>query len=293
MSFASLLGAWSADPGTLAVLVAVLWLDGWRRVGPQDLLVVRSGLGRWVEREPWAKVGSFALVAWWPPIVVPMLIPATRSADPREKHPGWSADFFVAMARGRRRLRRVRLVSATLRALGVMLVLWIALAIPMATWRFGIHGLVRAIVQAFVMSVVMASGVALALRWLGTTRRASIRAALPFLFPFTAPRACEAVMATALRDLHPLAQVASLFGEDRFLLWIRPWAYDAVHDREARGSSSMVALVSALPRDVLTRALQTAPMEHTGRYCPRCARSYREEVTGCYDCGDLALAQRT
>ncbi|HEU5186649.1 MAG TPA: hypothetical protein VFU01_18900, partial [Gemmatimonadaceae bacterium] len=189
------------------------------------------------------------------------------------------------------RLRRVRLVSATLRVLGVMLVLWIALAIPMATWRFGIHGLVRAIVQAFVMSAVMASGAALALRWLGMARGASIRAAIPFLFPFTAPRACEVVIATALRGLDSLAQVAALFGEDRFLLWIRPWAYDALHDREAP-SSSINALVAALPRAVLARALQKAPVETEGRHCPRCARSYREEMTRCHDCGDLALARK-
>ena len=287
-----MLGAWSADPGTVAVFVAVLWLDGWRRVGPGDLLVVRSGLGQWVEREPWAKVGSFALVAWWPPIVVPMLIPAARSADPGEKVPRWSADFFVAMARGRRRLRRVRIITAALRILGAMLILWIAFAIPMATARFGVHGLVRAIVQAFVMSAVIALGAALGLRWLGTTRGASIRAAIPFLFPFTAPRACEVVIATALRDLDSLAQVAAILGEDRFLLWIRPWAYDALHDRETRGSSSIDALVSALPRAVLARALQRAPVENAGCYCPRCARSYREETARCHDCGDLALARK-
>lgn len=289
-----MLGAWSADPGTVAVLVAVLWLDGWRRIGPRDLLVVRSGLGPWVEREPWAKVGSFALVAWWPPVVVPMLIPATRSADPGEKGPGWSADFFVSMARGRRRLRRVRILTAALRILGVMLILWIAFAIPMATARFGVHGLVRAIVQAFVMSAVIALGAALGLRWLGIARGSAIRAATPLLFPFTAPRACELVIAAALRDLTADARVAALLGEKRFLRWIRPSAYDALHGglRPEDEASAVGELVRTLPRTLIERAVQSPAGSEEGRYCPRCARSYRGDAPGCYDCGGLALEGR-
>lgn len=290
-----MLGAWSADPGTVAVLVAVLWLDGWRRVGPRDVLLVKAGLGRWVEREPWAKVGSFALVAWWPPIVVPMVIPATRSADPGEKRPGWSADFFVAMARGRRRLRRVRIVTAALRLLGLLLLLWIALAIPMATARFGVHGLVRAIAQAFVMSAVMALGAALGLRWLGIARGSAMRAAVPLLFPFTAPRACEVVIGAALRDLTADAQLAVLLGERRFLRWIRPSAYDALHDgpRSEGDASPVGELVRALPRTLIERAVEGPPGDEQGRYCPRCARSYRGDTAGCYDCGGLALVRTT
>ena len=293
MSFSSILEAWSADPGTVAVLVGVLWLDGWRRAGRSDLVLVRPGLGLWTERAPWARVGPFALVGWWPPIVMPLLVSATQSAGHGDARPPWSADFFVATSRGRRRLRRVRLIVGTLRTLGVLLLAWIALAIPLATGRFGVHGLVRAIVQAFVMAGVMALGTALGLRWLGMTRRASLLATLPLLFPFTAPRACELVVDAAVRDLDPLARIAALLGDTRFLLWIRPWAYDELHGRrDPRGAESeaIAALVHTLPRVVLERAVRSPPSEESaGRYCPRCARSYRDDITSCHDCDALAL----
>lgn len=289
MSLTSILGAWSADPGTVAVLALVLWLDGWRRIGGSDLVLVRSGVGPWTEREPWARLGPYALVGWWPPIVMPMLV-ATKSADPGSSRLPWSADFRIALARGRRRLRRVRLITGPLRALGVLLLLWIALAIPLATGRFGVHGLVRSVVQAFVMSLVMAFGAALALRWLGMTRRDSIRATLPLLSPFTAPRACEVVVAAALRDLDPLVRVAALFGEARFLHWIRPRAYDQLHGRGVE-SDALAALVPTLPVAVLEQAVETPPAERARRYCPRCARTYREEISTCHDCDALALVR--
>ncbi len=288
-----MLGAWSADPGTVAVLVLVLWLDGWRRTSPADLLLVRPGFGAWAAREPWARLGPFALAGWWPPVVIPMLVPSKPPADQGGASAPWSADFFIAVARGRRRLRRVGLIAGVLRALGVFLLFWIALAIPLATGRFGVYGLVRAVVQAFAISVAMALLAMLGLRWLGMTRGASIRAGLPLLSPFTAPRACEIVLAAAVRGLAPLAQVAALFGEAPFLQWIRPVAYDALHGRrgEAPGErDSVAALVAGLPRPVLERAL-TAPRsdERGARYCPRCARTYREDIATCHECDALEL----
>jgi hypothetical protein len=54
---------------------------------------------------------------------------------------------------------------------------------------------------------------ALGLRWLGMKRWDAIRTSLPLLSPFTAPRACELVIAAAVRDLDPLTRVAALFGQ--------------------------------------------------------------------------------
>ena len=258
---------------------------------PTDVLLVRSGLGSWIVREPWARVGPFALAGWWPPVVIPLIV-SSKSADQGGRAP-WSADFSVATSRGRRRLRRVGLVVGVLRALGVLLLLWIAVAIPLATGRFGVHGLVRAIIQAFVIAIVMALLAMLGLRWLGAARSASIRATLPLLSPFTAPRACELVLAAAVRDLDPLAQIAALYGETRFLMWIRPWAYDQLHGRrDATGTDSYViaVLVRTLPRLVLERAVQGAPGTETGaHYCPRCARTYRDDILTCHDCDALSL----
>jgi len=129
------------------------------------------------------------------------------------------------------------------------------------------------------------------LRWLGMTRRASLRASIPLLSPFTAPRACEAIIAAAVRDLSPLAQIAVLFGEARFLQWIRPSAYDALHGHRADSEANAVtSLVAALPRPVLERALGGPAGDERGvRYCPRCARTYREDITTCYECEALGL----
>ena len=287
-----MLGAWSVDTGTILVLVLVLWLDGWRRMGQSDLLLVRPGFGEWTAREPWARLAPFALAGWWPPVVIPMLLTSQRSAD-QGAHAPWSADFSVSVARGRRRLRRVRLTVGVLRALGVVLLLWIAFAIPLATGRFGIYGLVRGVLQAFVISVGMALISILGLRRLGMTRRECLQASLPLLSPFTAPRACEIVLAAAMRELPTLAQVAALFGEPRFLHWIRPRAYDALHGRrgDVRGEFDPVAdPVAALPRPVLERALSgPSTDEHGARYCPRCARTYRQDIATCHECDALAL----
>jgi len=265
-------------------------------MSPADLLLVRPGFGGWIAREPWARLGPFVLAGWWPPVVVPMFVPSKPSADQGGASAPWSADFSVAVSRGRRRLRRVGLIVGVLRALGVLLLLWIALAIPLATGRFGVYGLVRAVVQAFAISVAMVLLAMLGLRWLGMTRGASVRATLPLLSPFTAPRACEIVLAAAVRELAPLAQVAAFFGEPRFLQWIRPQAYDVLHDRSDEVSGeldSVAALVAALPRPVLERALTAPRSEERGvRYCPRCARTYREGITTCYECDALALVRQ-
>ena len=291
-----MLGAWSVDPTTVAVLGLVLWLDGWRRTSSTDVLLVRFGIGDWIEREPWARLGPFALVGWWPPIVIPIVVSMKDSAGRGAAAPPWSADFFTAAARGRRRLRRVRLVVALLRMLGVLLLGWIALAIPLATGRFGVHGLVRGILLAFAMSFGMALLAMLGLRCVGVARAASIRATVPLLSPFTAPRACELVVAASVRDLSPLAQIAALFGAARFLRWIRPAAYDALHGRTdelGREPNSAVALVATLPRAVLEHALNDPPSDEVGvRHCPRCARAYRQDIATCHDCDALALVSR-
>ena len=220
-------------------------------------------------------------------MVMPLLVPAAHMADRRGKRPRWSADFLVAAARGRRRLDRVRLLVGTLRAFGVILLLWIALAIPLATDRFGVYGLILGIVQAFVIALLMAFGAALGLRWLGMRRGEAVRTSLPLISPFTAPRACELVIAAAVRDLDPLARIAALFGQARFLRWIRPRAYDELHARAVEADTA-AELVRTIPRPVLEQAMRVPPHENA-HYCPRCARTYRDGITTCHDCGALAL----
>jgi len=291
-------GAWSVDPSTVALLALVLWLDGWRRMATQTTLLVRVGPGPWSVRTPWARLGPFALAGWWPPIVMPVLLPAAAVATGADDGGRWPADFAVAVARGQRRCRRVRMRVAVLRALGVLLVFWIVFGIPLWTSRFGGAGLLGGIAGAFLLAAVLTALVSFALRALCVPWSPSVRRAVHLLSPFSAMQAPELVLAAALDRLDPLARMAALLGEARFLTWVRPLAYDALHDRvTASGAddSSIASLVRDLPRTLLTRAVsgESGAAEGAAAHCPRCARTYRDDIATCGDCSELALVKRT
>jgi len=288
-------GAWSVDLSTVALLAVVLWLDGWRRMATQTTLLVRVGPGPWTVRTPWARLGPFALAGWWSPIVMPVLLPAVATGpDDRGQ---WPADFVIALARGQRRLNRVRLRVAVLRALGVLLVFWIVFGIPLWTSRFGGAGLLGGIAGAFLLAAVLTVLVSFALRVLCVPWIASVRRAVHLLSPFSATQAPEVVLAAALDRLDPLARLAVLLGETRFLTWVRPLAYDALHERvTASGAddSSIASLVRDLPRTLLTRAVsgESGAAEGAAAHCPRCARTYRDDTATCGECSELPLVKR-
>jgi hypothetical protein len=281
------------DLGTVGLLAVILWLDGWRRVAGETILVGRFGFVPWRVHEPWGKIGAVSLVAWWSPVVMSIQVPT--SAVSGVSGASWASDFLVAVARGTRRLRRVRAAVGALRAVGVALIVWIAIGIPLATARFAIAGLVYGILAAFALSIVAIAFVAAAFRALRVPIKPSLGPILSLLSPFTAPRAAELVVAAAIRDLPPLAGIAALLGVGRFLVWIRPIAYDALHvDRESSTDRTpAAALVAALPVAVLDRAVEpprASGGEIAGRYCPRCARLFRDEIELCSECGDIPLA---
>ena len=285
----------SVDFGTIAVLSIVVWLDGWRRLPTGTLLVARSGFAPWAVRAPWARAGPFALVALWAPIVVPLLLsPEPASAAPVGAR--WMDDFHVSVARSKRRLRRVRPAVAFLRALGLLLILWIIAGIPLATARFGGPGLIYGVLGAFLLAIEMTLVTTISLgSSLGIPLRRSFRTTAQLLSPFTAPRAAETLTGAAVGQLHSLAPVAAVLGEARFLTWVRPWAYDELagrHHADEDGEATVVNLVSALPRRVLERAVGAAVHDEGDdgtRYCPRCTRTYREMAATCSNCNDLAL----
>jgi len=286
---------WSADPGTVLLLGIVLWLDGWRRRPDGAILLVRAGLGPWRVRTPWAELGPFALVAWGSPIVMPLLL--TTPVPPLAGQPRWAADFDVAVARGRRRLRRVRVGVAVLRVLGALLLAWIVFGIPLVTSRFGVDGLIRGIASAFVFATLLATVAVLELRVLGMRWWPSMRRAAHLISPFSAPQAAEVVATVALEDVAPIVRAAVLLGRARFLAWIRPLAYDVLYHRTDVGNGEGLAaatLASELPRPILERATGAEPVgsDSAARFCPRCARTYRDDVAACSECGDLSLISR-
>ena len=285
--FTWLLGeAWAVDASTVALLAVVLWLDGWRRLTSHTIVLVRAGLGSWVVRAPWARVGPFALVAWWPPVVVPMVV-GTVSAPMSS-----AEEFDAAVARGRSQLGLVRARVAGLRAVGVVVVVWIIFGIPLYTARFGGMGLLRGIALAFLFAVLAATLSTFALVTFGASWASAMGRSAHLLSPFSVVRAPEVVIAAALGQLDPLARVAVLLGDDRFLAWVRPLAYDALHGRMTeplRNVPDVATLVRALPRKVLERASGHITTDVDTPHCPRCARTYRAGVATCVDCGGVAL----
>jgi hypothetical protein len=282
----------SVDFGTIALLAVVVWLDGWRRLPADALLISRAGFGPWSVRAPSGRAGPFALTAWWAPVVVPLLLaPESQARD--EGAPRWKQDFDIALARGRRRLRRVTLVTGMLRLLGTLLILGIIVGIPIATARFGAEGLIYGVGGAFVLAIEMTLVTTVALGSLGIPFRRGFCMAAQLLSPFTAPRAPEIIAGAAIGPLHSLAPVLALLGEPRFLAWVRPWAYDELAGRSPdTGDETVAALVRTLPRTLLERAVDgTAHEADEGatHYCPRCTRTYRDVTGQCSNCSDLPL----
>ena len=255
----------------------------------------RTGLGGWRVVEPWARLGTFALVALWPPAGVPLVVAAAAGADTRAAA-AWMRDFAVSVARARRRLRRTQVQVAALRAVGMLLIVWIVVGIPVATARSGVHGLLFGILGAFCLSTWLAIVVAGAVRELGASWRVALRASGALVSPFAAVRAPEVVIEAALGDVPALARVAALLDEGDFDAWLRPHAYDLVHDRvHPRGATGLASLVAQLPNAVLARPVSVsggdADRQAGTTCCPRCATMYRESATECVQCPGVALRQ--
>lgn len=254
----------------------------------------KPGIGGWRVAEPWARFGAFALVALWPPLIVPVVV-ATADAGTGDS-PRWTRDFAIAVARGRRRLRRTRLQVGALRAIGALLIGWIVVGIPVATARSGLDGLLLGILGALCLSTWLAIVVAGTVRELGASWRAALRASAPLVSRFAAVRAPEVAVDAALGGLPALARIAALLGDRAFDAWLRPHAYDALHGRpHADGMQRVARLASVLPPVVLARATAAATGEKEREagiaYCPRCSTSYGRDAADCANCTGVALVR--
>jgi len=149
------------------------------------------------------------------------------------------------------------------------------------------------LIGAFVLAAEMTLVTTVALGTLGIPFRRSFGMAAQLLSPFTAPRAPEIIAGAAIGPLHSLAPVVALLGEQRFLGWVRPWAYDELTGRRPEaGDETIPALVRTLPRSLLERAVAGAGHEAdagAALYCPRCTRTYRDVTAECIHCHDLPL----
>jgi hypothetical protein len=271
---------WSA----VLALATVTLLEGVRRV-PADAFVLRRVLGgAWTIAEPLDFGRTWHLVAWWSPLTLALVVPPggiVRSGAPADAAP----EALGA------RLARCERAVVTLRVLGALMLLVIAVGVPAGTSRFGTWGFATAVVAALLLGVVTALCAIRALRNLHVDWMCVARVTAPLLWPFTAPRAAEVVLEHAVAGAPPLAIARRLLGEAGFATWARPRAYDALSG-ETTADRVGGALLAVVGRPGLAAIVQNAP-EGCGskeRYCARCGRVYRWDTTLCADCRDVSLS---
>lgn len=243
---------------TVALLVAIMVLEGARRVGPGDVILRRTLFGTWdVARTPERR---WSLVSWLPPLWTTIVItaPSTTSADVSQ------------------RLAAVRPWYLALQWLGAATALALLAGVPLAERRFTAVGVVLAIALVLALAAATTLAGVVARRRLGLPRLPALAALSPFGAPYAAERLLEHVLAGL-----PAESVArALISTERFHAWIRPRVYDAdaLAVRGLADRERAAILAPPLVPDGDAAAL----------YCPRCAAVYRDGAT-CADCPDIAL----
>lgn len=264
---------------TIVILAAVTWLEGVRRL-PADAIVLRQApLAPWRVVEPPPLGGAWSLVAWWSPLTLPIVLTtAERPAAPA------SPSLEAALA-------RTRWTRAILRVLGAVSLVALVVGVPLAAERAGGIGLLASVAALALLDLAIALLTLVALRRLRVSRRAALATSLRALWPFTAPRAAERVLAYAVAPHPPLVVAQALLAPAAFAAWLRPAVYDHVVRRRTL-DGALAILPAVVPRALQDAALATVP-EGTApgeAFCPRCARVYRGEVARCGECEDVALA---
>ena len=200
---------------TIVFLALLTLIEGVRRVPRGSVVLHRVLLGHWTVEPPEAG-DRVRLLSWWSPLM------STIVLAPREKYPRTDADVVQGLYT----------VLFDLRVLGVVELLALVLGVPFALQRFGALGFFAALGAVVLLCLSIFTALAFSGRGLGKPRRAALRWALPYLSPFAAPRAAEALLEEALRDIPPAVVSRALLPGDVFLRWVRPIVYDARNGRE-------------------------------------------------------------
>jgi hypothetical protein len=250
--------------GTAAVLVALVTLEGVRRVPPGALVLRRSLVGTWEVAARGGDRPAWRFVSWYPPLWTTLLLPpATGTARSHRSGP--------------ERLAAGGPWIAALRASGALTLLGLV-AIPVAAVRLTAAGVVL-VMAAVLLAAIATAGLGWwARRRLGLARRPAFAALSPFAAPYAAERLLEELTA----GLTPLAVARALLPAARFETWIRPRVYDAAAgatDAEldgvlARSARAAVLAAPARPADAAV-------------YCPRCGAVY-QHAPACADCDGVA-----
>ena len=242
---------------TIVFLALLTLVEGIRRVPRGAVVLQRVLFGPW-RAEPPEAGDRLRLLSWWSPLTSTVLL------TPREQYARNDAAV----------IEQLYTPLFDLRLMGLVELFVLVLGVPFALQRFGATGFFAALGAVMLLCITIFAALAFTQRGLGKPWRAALRWAFPFLSPFAAPRAAEALLEHALRDVPPAVASKALLAPDAFLLWVRPFFYDG--DRHALQGLNLKELEATLA--------QARPASGAGLWCPRCGATY---VHGdvCSECG--------
>jgi hypothetical protein len=262
---------------TILILAVVSALEGVRRLPPDAFVLRRVFGGPWRAAAPLELGREFALIAWPIPVVHAIVVRRENTGDE-------NVGIRRHVARMRARERRTRILVRGLRAGGTLILLAVVIAVPAATLRWDVFGLVASVAILFSMCVIQALATHAALRRSGAARRAAVLASIRLVWPFSAPSAAELVQLQIIRDAPWTLVLIELLGRERYLAAMRADLYDEL----ARGQVNPFA-AAFYGHDAIAAFLRDAGETGGQPFCPRCSAQYRDGVDACANCEDVAL----
>lgn len=271
----------AVDWELVAALAVLSAFEGLRRI-PAGAVVLVWGLdGRWRPRKGLQAGRGWSIVAWWPPLGVPLVLPPS---DPEAQYEPIADAGHVVMAR----LQAVGRPALVLRVLGTAELVCLVLALPALSAEYGPGGFV---LSATVVIVLCAANAVVLVWALGRTDARwpeRFRAAAAAAWPLSAGRASEILLSAAVHGFPAGVVVQQLVEPDDFRSWLRPRAYDALERPDVTPEADL--LLRTFGRTTLVDIVQGPPaaLAADELYCPRCAGTYVASVAMCREC-EVAL----
>ncbi|HEY3221785.1 MAG TPA: hypothetical protein VGJ80_13725 [Gemmatimonadales bacterium] len=257
---------------TFVFLALLTLIEGVRRVPRGAVVLHRVLWGQWRVEPPEAGE-RLRLLAWWSPLMSAIVL------KPREQYQRTDAGAVRAQLEG----RELYTALFDLRVLGVVELIVLVLGLPFALQRFWAIGFLVALAAVLLLCLTIFTALAFSARTLGKPWRAALRWSFPYLSPFAAPRGAEVLLEEAVRDVSPAIASSVLLPADAFLLWVRPFVYDA-----SKGAEVDRRLLEGLNLGELRTALAQSPppTSQNGKalWCPRCGATFIHGES-CSDCG--------
>jgi len=253
---------------TIAILALLTLVEGMRRVPAGSVVLRRVLFGPWTVERP-EPAERLRLLSWWSPIMTTIVL------APRPSYQKTSVKDVRARLEG----RELYTALFDLRVLGAVELVVLVLGLPLALQRFGAMGFfvglgVVLLLCLTIFTALVLSGRTLGKRW---------RWAFPFLSPFSASRAAEVLLEEALHDVPPAVAGSALLPADAFLVFVRPFVYDA-----SNGGDVDRRFLEGMNLKELRAALAQRPggtsQNGQGLLCPRCGATFIHGDS-CSECG--------